>query len=348
MRALRILIIAGNTSKTKKTRKRVENARSIKRVPVLQRRTAKRSLHQLSCIRSTQVFFSVSIAMSSPLDEVVRLAPYGGPLRRSSTTSICLRRKDQVHSQRRSGSKANSQWDFGASKPSTTRSNMFLLPTQNTTSSSSAGLTKSVSLKSCLSVGSMDEPYKKKTVAMKKNVSFDKISIRGHPITLGDNPSVSQGPPVSLGWYDEETCDTTTLPLEEYEEQRPDRRSKNNIVLSRNMRESLLRDIGGATRTEMAKATREANRVKKERLQTVTRIQKGGDQQQLAMEMAKRKVQRLVGAKKSFKEENEELWKQAARVAGAKSLSSIPETSQSLPVFRGRVAQQGSMKNAAW
>lgn len=66
------------------------------------------------------------------------------------------------------------------------------------------------------------------------------------------------------------------------------------------------------------------------------------------MEMAKRKVQRLVGAKKSFKEENEELWKRAARVAGAKSLSSIPETSQSLPVFRGRVAQQGSMKNAAW
>jgi hypothetical protein len=58
----------------------------------------------------------------------------------------------------------------------------------------------------------------------KPRVHFGDIDIRTYAMTIGDNPSVSIGPPVALSWsYKEEE---ETQDLEEYEKLRKGRRRK--------------------------------------------------------------------------------------------------------------------------
>merc|ERR1712232_675180 len=59
----------------------------------------------------------------------------------------------------------------------------------------------------------------------KKSVSFDQIHVREYIIDLGDNPSCSKGPPLSITWEYE---DMGTIDLAEFEEMRPSRRQKIN------------------------------------------------------------------------------------------------------------------------
>jgi len=104
---------------------------------------------------------------------------------------------------------------------------------------------------------------------IKRNVSFGRILIREHPRALGDNPSVSSGPALSLGWYSEDPgCEhsrTTELPLDEYEGQRPSRRSRDELVVPRSEREKCLLHEAGVSLTAMYAAQREAAKIKHSR-----------------------------------------------------------------------------------
>lgn len=53
-----------------------------------------------------------------------------------------------------------------------------------------------------------------------KSVRFDTVEIREYPYVLGDNPSVSAGPPLSIGW---EPQDEFTVGFDEYEAGKPTR-----------------------------------------------------------------------------------------------------------------------------
>ena len=102
----------------------------------------------------------------------------------------------------------------------------------------------------------------------RNNVSFSSTSIREYPVTLGNHPSCSHGPPLSLGW--EYFEDEHTLPLEKYEETRSGSRKKHcyELLLSGSDRTSLLVDVVNVDANEIEEAIEGVQRVQKQRRAT--------------------------------------------------------------------------------
>jgi len=77
-----------------------------------------------------------------------------------------------------------------------------------------------------------------------RRVSFSNLDIFSHAVVLGDNPSVSSGPPLSLAW---ETLEEAHLSVDEYEAYRVGSpRSKSQMLTPARVREDLLRSEGYA------------------------------------------------------------------------------------------------------
>jgi hypothetical protein len=93
-------------------------------------------------------------------------------------------------------------------------------------------------------------------------VVFHEVCIRNYEQTIGDNPSVSYGPPISLDWGYEEVEPIT---LDEYEKNRGPRRSTRQMMLNYYNRKNLLTWRCGATEDEMKAAEKEGNKIKGQR-----------------------------------------------------------------------------------
>lgn len=111
-----------------------------------------------------------------------------------------------------------------------------------------------ISLKSCLK-------HSTTRTEKKKSVSFDSITVNEHQVILGDNPSVSSGPPLSLAWKSHSECVCT---VNDYEERRPTRRTKETMLVPRNIREEWLRNAGYA-RSQFVETERVLNKIKRGR-----------------------------------------------------------------------------------
>jgi len=136
------------------------------------------------------------------------------------------------------------------------------------TSSSSLDLDSSGS-------SSILSPSTKKSQRRRSSVQFGSLTIRSYEVQLGDNPSCSNGAPVSIGWrYNE----LNPICIEKYEAWMEDkRRSRHEFHLPRSQRESILLDYG-YSRNQMTQATKEVAKIKKQRrasLKTtpITRLQ---------------------------------------------------------------------------
>lgn len=107
----------------------------------------------------------------------------------------------------------------------------------------------------------------------KTKVTFSTIQIRTYESVLGDNPSCTGGPPLSIGWrYNPEHYDST---VDEYERKQdelyggPEIRPLDiDLVLHRSERESILLKMG-YTQQDLADAVRRLNKAKSKRRQTV-------------------------------------------------------------------------------
>lgn len=93
-------------------------------------------------------------------------------------------------------------------------------------------------------------------------VSFDKIYIRNYSQTIGDNPSVSFGTPISLDWDYEESH---ALSVDDYESCIPRRRTVREMMLNYYNRRNVLKHRCGHTDAEIDAGERKVNAIKRQR-----------------------------------------------------------------------------------
>lgn len=154
-----------------------------------------------------------------------------------------------------------------------------------------------------------------------KRVSLGNIDIRHYQRILSDNPSVSSGPAIGIGWHYEQQA---SLLLEEYEKLKPEPRKGQQLQIPRMVREEMLVE-SGITSRRMAEATREANADKHRRRSSVAMAEMEGAH--IFMESAARKFKRLLKIEPSSKKQQELLWKNAATTQKRRATWSSPTSS---------------------
>lgn len=95
----------------------------------------------------------------------------------------------------------------------------------------------------------------------RRKVSFAQVTVNSHSIVLGDNPSVSAGPPISISW---EPFESESFAVEEYEELKPCPRAQAQLHIPKSLREDWLRAEGYA-RSELFDVMREIQKVRRRR-----------------------------------------------------------------------------------
>ena len=101
-------------------------------------------------------------------------------------------------------------------------------------------------------------------------VTFGRVHIRLYERILCDNPAVTSGPPLGIGWNYK--AYKRTFVVDEWEELRaPGRRKYNEMLMPRTDREALLCKLG-YTQKEIASSVRTILRVKTRRLQTINNL----------------------------------------------------------------------------
>jgi hypothetical protein len=125
-------------------------------------------------------------------------------------------------------------------------------------------------------------------------VKFDKILIRSYGQTLGDNPSVSYGPPIQLDW---DYAQHDAIDLDDYEDALPPRRKLRQMVLSYYHRKNVLTWQYGYSEEVLKKAKKDVERIQMKRSITNTFLPVMFIE--TFIESAGRKAKRLVGRGKA-------------------------------------------------
>jgi len=124
-------------------------------------------------------------------------------------------------------------------------------------------------------------------------VSFQSVNVREYERTLGDNPSCSYGPPVTLDW---EYSNEQSLSLDDYEKYRGMRRNKCTMRLPARTRETMLKINMGFSDEEVKAVERSIKKVQKSR--SMTDVFSPFWRVEHMCGSAKRKVSRRFGKKR--------------------------------------------------
>lgn len=119
-------------------------------------------------------------------------------------------------------------------------------------------------------------------------VTFDNIEVREYSVVLGDHPSCTSGPPVSIGWSYNEGI---VIGVDEYENLRQQRRNYMQMAIPRIVREEILMQEFGFSRSQLAVAVRENVKAKNQRRQTINNLGNYSKMEEL-IETVRRKFKR--------------------------------------------------------
>ena len=119
-----------------------------------------------------------------------------------------------------------------------------------------------------------------------KNVSFSTVHVRRYSTILGDNPSCTNGPSLSIGWEYE---DEGAFDVDGYDRAVPS--SPADLLFSREERESILTRLGYSNK-EMTDSIRLLIKSKNQRRQTVNNLRAEGFE--TILQSARRKVKRVL------------------------------------------------------
>ena len=136
-------------------------------------------------------------------------------------------------------------------------------------------------------------------------IKWSTLEIREYATQLDTNPSVSSGPAVALSWsYNV----SPRVMIEKYEELRPPRRKMREMRVPSSEREARLL-ASGVSRREIEQSIKSIKEAQKKRKKAIGQMK--NDTVYEKIEVAKRRLLKILGRKKSQKKEEEDLWDSA-------------------------------------
>lgn len=148
-----------------------------------------------------------------------------------------------------------------------------------------------------------------------RGIKFGQVNIREYERVLGDNPAVTSGPPLSIGWrYAPEPI---KLDVDTFESGRGLPRSSSEYLVPKAVRERILREHAEVSRRDIAATVRTINRHKQQRRKTVVNIPMSSTEERL--EKMKHGAKKVVGRRSSYIKEEARLWDKAHEVAMEKA-----------------------------
>lgn len=163
-----------------------------------------------------------------------------------------------------------------------------------------------VSTASGLSIESLMDGVGRNQTTLKR-CSFSCVDIREHERIAGDNPCVSKGVPLSIGWgfYQHDPIN-----LDTYEANKGPPRDKIEMMVPEDIRKQMLLQEFKVSLNEINAAIKSVNISKKQRRQTIANEHLEGWEE--VMQSAKRKLNRFT-KKTSKSKEEEKLWEDAQK-----------------------------------
>ena len=119
-------------------------------------------------------------------------------------------------------------------------------------------------------------------------VAFGEVNVRKYQRIICDNPAVTAGPSLGVGWkYKVQPA----ISVDAYEKSRGSRKQKNDLLLDRVTREKMARRMG-YTERQIADMVRAVNKTKNQRRQTLNNL--GVEKMELAVETAKKRLKSFL------------------------------------------------------